>query len=115
MTELNVTSGISETVMTALPTSVPTSVIALIVLIFIFLILFLLFKYFRYFMYGLSIIIPLAIIGFITAKITTETVKGNNLPFYILGITFFTILVSTCIGKVMSRFKWFKRIENKLK
>jgi len=111
MTELNVTSGISETVMTALP----TSVIALIVLIFIFLILFLLFKYFRYFMYGLSIIIPLAIIGFITAKITTETVKGNNLPFYILGITFFTILVSTCIGKVMSRFKWFKRIENKLK
>ena len=111
MVYYNATSAVGMTAVASL--SWPA--VAVLALIMTCGIIFLLCKYFRYFMYGLAAMIPLAIIGFITTKITSEAAKGNNWPFYILGITFFTILLSTYVGKVLSQFKWFKKIENKLR
>lgn len=89
--------------------------ITIIITICILGIAFIMFTNFRRFIYGLCILVPLALAGLLGNKISHDTTTGNYFSIKIFGIVCGVISCSIVIGKYLETTKFIKNIEKDLK
>ena len=109
---INATTSLSS--MSSVVSSLPPVAIAFLVFAVIVTMIFVLSKNFRRFIYGLSVLIPLTIIGWISKNIGVETASGNLVPIKVFGFIVAGIVVSILCGMGIERTKWIKKFEKDL-
>ena len=77
--------------------------------------LFVLYKNFRRCLYGLSVMIPLSIIGWISKGTGKSASTGNFIPMIVIGGIIVTIVISILIGMLIEKTRWAKKIEKSIK
>jgi len=103
--------------MNAMASMSPTAIMGLVstfIFIGIIVTLFILYKNFRRCLYGLSVLVPVSIIGWISYGTGKSTSTGNYIPMIIIGGSIAVIIVSILIGMLIEKTKWAKKIEKNI-